>query len=157
MLRTIRVAGWKSIKDQTLELTPLTVVIGANGAGKSNLLSLFELLNAMFAKTPAFRNYVGMSGYADSLLHYGSRQTHIAELELTFGTHTGETSYYARWAVGVGGSLIFTEERVKFLRNGSPNPVVVVLGSGHAESNLTQAVDEGNQTAAVASAAVTVF
>ena len=44
MLKRIRVAGWKSIKDQTVDLTPLTVVIGANGAGKSNLLSLFKLL-----------------------------------------------------------------------------------------------------------------
>ena len=39
-----------------VELTPLTVVIGANGAGKSNLLSLFRLLNAMFANTAGFRN-----------------------------------------------------------------------------------------------------
>lgn len=150
MLRTIRVAGWKSIKDQTVTLTPLTVIIGANGAGKSNLLSLFELTNAIFANTPAFRSYVGMSGYADSLLHYGSRQTPVAELELTFTTHTGETNYYARWAVGVGGSLIFTEERITFLRSGSAKPAVVVLGSGHSESNLTQAVDDGDKTAAVA-------
>lgn len=41
MLKRTRVVGWKSIKDQTLDLTPLTVVIGANGAGKSNLLALF--------------------------------------------------------------------------------------------------------------------
>jgi energy-coupling factor transporter ATP-binding protein EcfA2 len=64
MLKTIRIAGWKSIKDQTLELTPLTVVIGANGAGKSNLLSLFKLLNSIFANTPGFRNYVALDGLA---------------------------------------------------------------------------------------------
>lgn len=150
MLRKIRVAGWKSIEDQTLDLTPLTVVIGANGAGKSNLLSILELLNAMFAKTPSFRNYVGTSGYADSVLYYGSRQTQIAELELEFVTDSGETTYYAKWAVGVAGALIFTEERVTFLQNGSTHPFVLGLGSGHSESNLTQAADEGDETAAVA-------
>src|SRR5947207_8448751 len=96
VLKKIRILGWKSIKDQTLDLTQLTVVVGANGAGKSNLLSLFKLLNALFAKTPGFRNYVGMSGFADSLLHYGAKQTQVAEMELTFGTETGDTTYFAR-------------------------------------------------------------
>ena len=145
MLKRIRVAGWKSIKDQTIDLTPLTVVIGANGAGKSNLLSLFKLLNAMFANTPGFRNYVGLSGYADSLLHYGTRQTPVAEMELTFSTETGETTYFARWAAAAGGTLIFTEERVEFLRTGAPKALVVDLGAGHSETNLLRSAEDGNR------------
>jgi predicted ATPase len=150
MLKTIRIAGWKSIKDQTLDLTPLTVIIGANGAGKSNLLSLFKLLNAMFANTPGFRNHVALSGYADSLLHYGSKQTPVAQIELAFGTNTGETKYFARWAAAAGGTLIFTEERVEFLRTGMLSPTVLNLGAGHSETNLITAADEGDQTASVA-------
>jgi predicted ATPase len=150
MLKSIRVAGWKSINDQTIDLMPLIVVIGANGAGKSNLLSLFKLLNAMFADTPGLRNYVGLNGYADSLLHYGSKQTPVAEMELTFSTDTGETSYFAKWAAAVGSTLIFTEERVTFLRSGARQPVVIDLGAGHSETNLLRVADEGNQTAAVA-------
>src|SRR5580700_11302952 len=88
MLKRIRVAGWKSIKDQTIDLTPLTVVIGANGAGKSNLLSLFKLLNAVSAETPGFRNFVAQSGFADSLLHYGSKETSALELDLIFSNET---------------------------------------------------------------------
>lgn len=150
MLKRIRVVGWKSIKNQTVDLKPLTVAIGANGAGKSNLLSLFKLLNAMFANSPSFRNYVGQSGFADSLLHYGSRETPVAEMELVFGTDTGETIYFAHWATAAGGSLIFTEERVEFHRSGSSWPVVVDLGAGHPETNLLKSADDGNQTAIVA-------
>lgn len=150
LLKRIRLVGWKSIKDQTLDLTPLTVVIGANGAGKSNLLSLFKLLNAMFANTPGFRNYVGQSGFADSLLHYGVKQTPVAEMELTFGTDKGDTAYLARWAVAAGGTLIFTEERVTFLRTGAIQPTVVDLGAGHSETNLVSSAEEGNKTAEVA-------
>ncbi len=150
MLKRIRVVGWKSIKNQTLDLTPLTVVIGANGAGKSNLLSLFKLLNAMFANTPGLRNYVGQCGSADSLLHYGSKETPIAELELTFATDTGETSYFARWAAATGGTLIFTEERVVFHRVGWPTPKVVDLGAGHTESNLLRSADDGEQKSIIA-------
>jgi predicted ATPase len=150
MLKRIRLAGWKSIKSQTIDLTPLTVVIGANGAGKSNLLSLFKLLNSMFANTPAFRTYVGQSGFADSLLHYGSKETPVAELELVFATDTGETTYFARWAAAAGGTLIFTDERVEFQRTGLPTPVVVQLGAGHPETNLVKSAEDGNPTSVVA-------
>ena len=150
MLKRIRLAGWKSIKDETIDLTPLTVVIGANGAGKSNLLSLFKLLNVMFSNTPGLRNYVGLSGYADSLLHYGSKQTPVAEMELTFSTDTGDTTYYARWAAAAGGTLIFTEERVAFLRPGFPSPGVVDLGAGHSETNLLKSAEDGEMIAVVA-------
>jgi predicted ATPase len=150
MLKRIRIVGWKSIRDQAIDLTPMTVVIGANGAGKSNLLSLFKLLNAMFANTPGLRNYVGQSGFADSILHYGSRETPVAEMELTFATDNGETNYFARWAAAAGGTLIFTEERVSFLRTGSPKPLVVDLGAGHPETNLLRSADDGNQTSEVA-------
>ncbi len=150
LLKRIRLVGWKSIKDQTLDLTSLTLVIGANGAGKSNLLTLFKMLNAMFANTPGFRNYVAQSGYADSLLHYGVKQTPIAEIELTFSTHTGDTTYFARWAAAARGALIFAEERVEFLRTGSPKPIILDLGAGHPETNLLRFADEGDQTASVA-------
>jgi predicted ATPase len=71
-------------------------------------------------------------------------------LELTFETNTGTTCYFTRWAAAAGGSLIFTDERVEFKRTGAITPQVVDLGAGHAESNLMQAADDGDQTALVA-------
>jgi len=150
MLETIRIAGFKSIQDQTIDLTPLTVVIGANGAGKSNLLALFKLLNALFANTPGFQNYVALSGNAESVLHYGARQTPVAELELSFSTDTGTTRYCAIWTAAARGHLIFTDERVEFTRAGARQPHVVELGTGHAETNLIDAANSGNKTATVA-------
>lgn len=150
LLRTIRVTGWKSIKNQTVHLTPLTVLVGANGAGKSNLLSLFRLLNAMFGNEPGLRRFVAQTGSADSILHFGSRHTPLCELELTFATETGETTYFAAFAAAAGGSLIFTNERVQFLRTGSSSSVTVDLGAGHSESQLPESANGGNQTSAVA-------
>ncbi|MGO9597391.1 MAG: AAA family ATPase [Isosphaeraceae bacterium] len=150
MLKRVHVAGWKSIRDQTIDFTPLNVIIGANGAGKSNLLSLFKLLNAMLARTPGFRNYVGMNGYASSLLHYGSERTPFLELELTFDTDTGETCYFARWAAASTGALIFTDERVEFQRRDRSESQVVLLEEGHSETGLIQKADDGDRTAHVA-------
>ncbi len=39
ILKQVVLRGFKSIKDMYLELRPLNVLIGANGAGKSNFVS----------------------------------------------------------------------------------------------------------------------
>lgn len=51
----------------------ITVFLGANGAGKSNVVSVFRLLN--FLTTGALQDFVGRSGGAVSLLHYGPAVT----------------------------------------------------------------------------------
>jgi predicted ATPase len=37
MIRTLAFAGYRSLRDVRLALGPLTVITGANGAGKSNV------------------------------------------------------------------------------------------------------------------------
>jgi len=44
MLRELRVSGYRSLREISLELAPLTVVVGANGTGKTNLYSALQLL-----------------------------------------------------------------------------------------------------------------
>src|SRR5262249_5874097 len=68
-LTSLRLAGWKSVRDAKLELRPLNVLIGANGSGKSNLVSFFKLMNEMMGGR--FQIHVGTIGGAESLLHYG--------------------------------------------------------------------------------------
>jgi predicted ATPase len=46
-LKAITVSGFKSIRDATVELGDINVLIGANGAGKSNLLQLFLFLRRL--------------------------------------------------------------------------------------------------------------
>ena len=44
----ITVKGFKSIKSiEELELRPINILIGANGAGKSNFIGVFSFLNAI--------------------------------------------------------------------------------------------------------------
>jgi len=44
MIRSIEVTDWKSYKSATLYLDPLTVLIGANSGGKSNILDCLRFL-----------------------------------------------------------------------------------------------------------------
>jgi predicted ATPase len=67
LLKRIELKGYKSIKNMDLELRPLNVLIGANGAGKSNLISFFKLLEHMIRGN--LQRFVATSGGASSLLH----------------------------------------------------------------------------------------
>jgi recombinational DNA repair ATPase RecF len=44
-LERITINGFKSIRELKLQLEPLNILIGANGAGKSNFIGAFRLLN----------------------------------------------------------------------------------------------------------------
>ena len=59
-LKKIVIKGYRSIKDASLELKSLNVLIGANGAGKSNFVSFFKMLNEMMANR--LQQYIGTSG-----------------------------------------------------------------------------------------------
>ncbi|EDX76764.1 hypothetical protein MC7420_1767 [Coleofasciculus chthonoplastes PCC 7420] len=86
MLQRIILNGFKSIKTMDLELRPLNVLIGANGAGKSNLVSFFKLLNEMMAGR--LQQYIATSGRAQSLLHFGPKITPQIEFEVDNGMDT---------------------------------------------------------------------
>ena len=71
-LRAFEVAGYRSLKRVALELAPLTVVAGANGAGKTNLYRALHLLHA--AATGTLAQAVADEGGLPSLLWAGGRQ-----------------------------------------------------------------------------------
>jgi len=83
-LKSIRLAGWKSIRDMDppLELRAVNVLIGANGSGKSNLVEVFKLLHeAIWDRLP---EYIARAGGPDSLLHFGLKRTPEIRIELEF-------------------------------------------------------------------------
>ncbi len=79
----ISVKGFKSIASiEKLELKPVNVLIGSNGSGKSNFLSVFSLLRAHREKR--LRNYVAEAGGAEKVLHFGSKMTKQIDIRLAF-------------------------------------------------------------------------
>ena len=81
----ITVKGFRSIACvEKLELKPINVLIGANGAGKSNLVNVFSLLGALSKGQERLNEYVARSGGADRNLHFGSKTTQKMHIELSF-------------------------------------------------------------------------
>lgn len=77
-LRQITVKGFKSLRDVNIELKKLNILVGANSSGKSNFISLFKFLNEYIEER--LQNYVAISGGAESLLYYGSKETKVIEI-----------------------------------------------------------------------------
>jgi predicted ATPase len=86
--------GFKSIKAMDLELRPLNVLIGANGAGKSNLVSFFKMLNEMMAVPGRLQTFFAGAGRAQSILYYGPKHTPQMEATLEFETDQGLSVYH---------------------------------------------------------------
>src|SRR3954447_13416180 len=66
LVRSLRVVGFLSIREAEVELRPLTVFVGANGAGKSNFIRAIELLGRIGRMDLGL--YVGRAGGASNLL-----------------------------------------------------------------------------------------
>jgi predicted ATPase len=147
MLRRVTLNGFKSIKAMDLELHALNVLVGANGAGKSNLVSFFKLLNEMMAGR--LQQFIGASGRAQSLLHFGPKVTSQMEAQLEFEVENGMDIYAMRLFHAAGDTLIFADETLSFRQTGYASPKVVPLGSGHQETQIGEAADKGEPTAKV--------
>jgi predicted ATPase len=140
-LKRVHIAGFKSIRECTLELGALSVFIGANGAGKSNFISFFKMLN--FISTENFAIYVSKYGGASNLLHLGVKKTNAIHASLDFETEQGMNIYELMLAYAPSGDrLIFTEEKVAFLRPEQKKPREISLGVGHQETRLPLSEDK---------------
>lgn len=82
-LSKIVIKGFKSIKECDLELKDLNILIGANGAGKSNFLSFFRMIQQISRDN--LQIYVAKQGGPDSLLYFGRKKTERLSTELYFG------------------------------------------------------------------------
>jgi predicted ATPase len=144
-LKKIVIKGYRSIKDASLELASLNVLIGANGAGKSNFVSFFKMLNEMMANR--LQQYIGTHGRAQSLLYFGPQITPQLKAELEFEENDIRDWYQMRLFHAAGDSLVFADESLRFQRPGYPDPRYVPLGSGHQETRIGDEANRGELTA----------
>ena len=77
--------GYKSIADCDIKLGMLNVLIGANGAGKSNFISFFRLINRILDEQ--LQTTVSLMGGPDAVLHFGRKTTEELQAELYFGNN----------------------------------------------------------------------
>ena len=148
ILKKIKIKGYKSIQSLELELNKINILIGANGAGKSNLISFFKLLSWMIQSQGKLQLFIGQSGGANSLLFDGVAITPQLEAELNFETDSGQNDYYFRLFHAASDTLIFAEEKYRFSRSSVGYLADwSSLDSGHKEAKIIDLSNQGDLTA----------
>lgn len=103
MIKNIKISGYKSIKDLELDLSPINILIGSNGVGKSNFISFFKLVNNLYEKN--LERY-SMEQGVDRLMYYGRKHTETIHGYLDFGIN----KYDFQLVANMEGSLYIKEE-----------------------------------------------
>lgn len=133
-LSRLQISGFRSIRQLDIELRDLTILIGANGSGKSNFVAFFNMVSSLLSERLQF--YVETRGRASSILHYGPKITPTIGAELTFSGAHAISTYAFSLAFAAPDRLVFDDERLEFHRAGEPRPFSRSITSGAAETNL---------------------
>jgi predicted ATPase len=140
-ITSIGVGRFKSIKDlQRFDLNPINILIGANGSGKSNLISFFRLSHAI--GEGRLQNFVATAGGAETLLYYGSKESPQIWAFIEFEGKTGPGLYFILLAATANDLLVLSMEDVECRVTKHSDATRIHLGYGHKESRL---VDADNQ------------
>jgi predicted ATPase len=132
-LDKVTIRGFKSIeKLENFELGSLNVLIGANGAGKSNFVEFFRLLRAMVEER--LQEYMLKNAPADGYLHNGIKVTRSIEAEMVFG----QNRYGFALEPAADGRLIINREVTQYLPSAYSN----VISNGALESGLVKRKDD---------------
>ncbi|MBI2424781.1 MAG: AAA family ATPase [Candidatus Hydrogenedentes bacterium] len=128
----LSIKGFKSIQSlENFQVRGLNVLIGANGAGKSNFLSYFQMLRAMASGN--LQHWIQKQGDADRILSFGLKTTG----RLTSRIEFGQDWYEFVLEPMTGEGLFFSDERACA---GGSAARVLEFGSGHKEARLRQHV-----------------
>jgi predicted ATPase len=130
-IQRITIEGFKSIRKlEDFELRSLNVLIGANGAGKSNFVEFFRLMRELIGQRLQLK--VGKDGGANACLYLGPKVTTKLVAKVYFGGY----GYKIKLVPTADGRLIFEEEEV-MPQTHVQNEIWLPLGSGHAETKIT--------------------
>ena len=139
----ITIRGYKSIRDlEAFKLNYINVLIGPNGVGKSNFVSLFRLLRALMDEK--LQLTVATDGGADACLYLGPKVTKELTVKLAFG----QNGYEFTLQPTVDNHLIFSSEFSIYsghLVGGTESKRS--FGSGHSEARLKAYKDDSGYTA----------
>ena len=147
-LAEIHLEGFRSIEEARIEFRPLNVFIGANGAGKSNLVDFFRLLNYTLSR--GFQQpYLTDRGPASHILHFGPKRTPVINAELKFTADRGDNFYRFSLAyVRQDDTFLYTNEEVQFRASdrSAPTPPIPLGPGGHRESGLCEPWSDNDPT-----------
>lgn len=81
MITHVTIENFKSIKNISIDLGQINILIGANGSGKSNFISFFKFVNSIYDQE--LKKYF-IEHHADSIFYYGRKKSEYIYGKLFF-------------------------------------------------------------------------
>ncbi|MHA7844849.1 AAA family ATPase [Serratia sp. D1N4] len=117
----VSIKGFRSLANiEKLQLPQLTVLIGANGVGKSSFIRFFEMLGWML-RAQRLQEFVLRQGGGDDQFFMGSRTTPQITAEIRISTRSGFNDYSFEMAhLSAGDTVMLTKEAYRYSDNRKP-------------------------------------
>jgi len=134
-LEKLSIRNFKSIREQTLELNSLNVLIGANGSGKSNLIQVFRFLREI--ANGNLGTYSLQRG-VDALLFQGQKISRSIELYAQFG-HEQTMNAYSITMIPTDAGTLAVEKEIAYFQNKDKypkKPYPETINNGSAEAGI---------------------
>jgi predicted ATPase len=126
----LTIKGFKSIRHlDNFKLQNLNVLIGANGAGKSNFISYFQMLGELVEQK--LQIWTSQQGSADRILTFGIKETSTLESFIRFDRNGYQFQLYPT----VDGKFVFRDEQT-FFAGTMKAENWCSLGSGQMEAKI---------------------
>lgn len=142
-LKSLKIRGFKSISFQhPIELIfgDINILLGANGAGKSNIISFFKMLG--FMMSGSLQRFIAEFGTNQKFLYYGSKKTPMMSASLRFEAPDYYDTYSFSLTAAVPDRLILTSEEIECRHEGEEKLVKRELKSDFNESALVKTVEK---------------
>jgi predicted ATPase len=131
----LTIKGFKSIRHlEDFEMRNLNVLIGANGTGKSNFISYFQMLGELVEQR--LQIWTAQQGSSDRIVSFGVKETSKFESLINFGQH----GYKFDLLTTIDGKFIFDQEAIGDDFN-SGKLSWTIFESGQIESQLKARAD----------------
>ena len=147
-LERIELKGFRSVSPRSpakIDVGDVTVLLGANGAGKSNLVLFFKMLG--FMMTSSLQNFVGRQGVSQLLFH-GPKATESLEFTLYFSSETVRNTYGVKLSFGLPDRLFVSGESVTHFREEYDQPQEYFLSAGRNEVSIKEDTRKTSQVIA---------
>jgi len=132
VLKQISIENYKSIKKVDIEIKNINILIGSNGAGKSNFISFFKLLNAIIREK--LQDAIAQESGANNVFHHGLKVSEYISGSCNFSNKGHNNTYSFILKANNTGGVYFGKEIAEYSCDNESHQLTT--NSGWSETSL---------------------